>query len=370
LRGGKGVATGAGVVFVLLPVPMLAALAAWVLCLCIYRYVSLASLVAAVVLCIAHLTWAQAPFAGEEAILTGFCVVAASLVFLRHRSNITRLLRGNEHRLNERPIMQQITKIVHVLAVGLWFGMTVFFSFPVALTLFGSFEKEAQKTDRPSWFPLPAEYKQNSGVDNFNLQKDQGTRAAGFAISALFGHYFFWQGFCGFLATLTAMNWPSIEPGRFVHRFRVVVLILAVVTVLLGWPIEHKVSDLRHDRNVAADQLMEKLKTDSSALPPLQDLQAQVVDVRADFARWHLWSLLLNMVTIALVTLAMALTAMLPESKKPTPAEGERRQTAQPANDGRVPPGTWGGVGESAPSAPPIAPASPGKDPPMSKENQ
>jgi acyl-phosphate glycerol 3-phosphate acyltransferase len=332
-RGGKGVATGAGVVAVLLPIPALAAVVAWLVCLCSFRYVSLASLVAAAVLCAVHLARAGAPFAGDEVILTVFCLVAVGLVFLRHQGNLRRLIRGNENRLSERPTMTHASKIVHVLTVGLWFGMAVFFSFPVALSLFGSFEAEAQKNERPTWFPLPAEYRQESGVEGFNLQKEQGTRAAGFAISPLFHHYFLWQGVCGFLALLTALGWTRAEPWRRVHRVRVVVLMLAVVTVLLGWPIEQKVSELRLARNAAGDRLMEKLKTNSPALPSVDEIRGEVVAVRGQFTTWHLWSLLLNMVTVGLVTAAMAQTAMLPESKRAAAAEPARTAADQPPAD-------------------------------------
>src|SRR5438445_4439698 len=54
-RGGKGVATGAGVVSVLLPWPALGAAPAWIVVLCAYRYVSLASLVAVLALCVLRL---------------------------------------------------------------------------------------------------------------------------------------------------------------------------------------------------------------------------------------------------------------------------------------------------------------------------
>src|SRR6516162_6075353 len=54
-RGGKGVATGAGVVAVLLPVPTLFALLAWATVLAATRFMSLASLTAAAVLCLARL---------------------------------------------------------------------------------------------------------------------------------------------------------------------------------------------------------------------------------------------------------------------------------------------------------------------------
>ena len=251
--------------------------------------------------------------------------------------------------------MQHTSKIVHVLAVGLWFGMAVFFSFPVALSLFGSFEAESQKDERPSWFPLPAEYKKDSGIEGFNLQKDQGTRAAGFAISPLFHHYFLWQGVCGFLALLTALGWNvAPEPGRRVHRIRVVVLTLAVATVLLGWPVEQKVSELRHGRNEASDRLLEKLKTNSPGLPNVEEIRAEVVAVRREFTTWHLWSLLLNMVTIGLVTVAMAQAALLPESKRQLlgvlagaiaeAAVGDRRISAEAYASGSPP--------QAAPSVP------------------
>jgi glycerol-3-phosphate acyltransferase PlsY len=312
LRGGKGVATGAGVVFVLLPLPTLAALATWVVVLCSFRFVSLASLAAAVVLYVVCLAQAQIPLTGDDLVLTVFCALAVGLVFVKHSSNIHRLVRGGENRLAESSAMQTVSKIIHVLAVGLWFGMAVFFSFPVALTLFSTFENEAKKEERETWFPQPADFKRDSGIKDFDLQKDQGTRAAGFAISPLFGHYFLWQGICGFLATLTALGWPGAEPGRRVHRIRVVVLILAVVTVILGWPIERKVSELRNARNEASDRWMAILKAGAPNTVETVETKQQVVNTRQEFVTWHLWSLLLNFVTIALVTVAMAQTAMLP----------------------------------------------------------
>src|SRR5438270_8440620 len=69
-RGGKGVATGAGVVAVLLPVPAVGALLTWVAVLCLTRYVSLASLAAAAILCALRLTLTAEPLAADQRILT------------------------------------------------------------------------------------------------------------------------------------------------------------------------------------------------------------------------------------------------------------------------------------------------------------
>src|SRR6185437_10546238 len=81
-------------------------------------------------------------------------LIVATFIFVRHRANIDRLLRGNENRLKETPAMLHFSKILHVLALGLWFGTVIFFSFVVGLNLFGTFEAVAVETPRQSWFPL------------------------------------------------------------------------------------------------------------------------------------------------------------------------------------------------------------------------
>src|SRR2546426_632231 len=65
-RGGKGVATGAGVVAVLLPLPTVAALATWLVVVVCTRYVSLASLCAAAMLCILRLGPTPRPLEPEH----------------------------------------------------------------------------------------------------------------------------------------------------------------------------------------------------------------------------------------------------------------------------------------------------------------
>jgi glycerol-3-phosphate acyltransferase PlsY len=96
-HGGKGVATGAGVAAILIPVPLLAALLTWVIVVATTRYVSLASLSAAVA-CVSmqiYLTWSDifAPLAQPNLLLT---LLIALMVFVRHRENIKRLRAGTE----------------------------------------------------------------------------------------------------------------------------------------------------------------------------------------------------------------------------------------------------------------------------------
>jgi glycerol-3-phosphate acyltransferase PlsY len=92
-RGGKGVATAAGAFAVLTPAPLAVALAAFALTFAARRIVSLASLVAVVVL-----TAATAALDGRPA-MVGLAALVAAVVFVRHRGNIVRLRRGTEPRL-------------------------------------------------------------------------------------------------------------------------------------------------------------------------------------------------------------------------------------------------------------------------------
>src|SRR5262249_35486024 len=79
-RGGRVGATGAGVVAVLMPLPTLGAAIVWLTLFCSMRYVSLASIIAAICLFAFHLASEPKPFAPGMRIVTGFCVVAAALV--------------------------------------------------------------------------------------------------------------------------------------------------------------------------------------------------------------------------------------------------------------------------------------------------
>lgn len=93
-RGGKGVATGAGALIGLVPVASAVMLVIWLVLVLTTRYVSVASIVAA--LAAAPLAWAfGAPWS-----YVGFVAVAALFVVWKHRENIVRLTRGEEHRIH------------------------------------------------------------------------------------------------------------------------------------------------------------------------------------------------------------------------------------------------------------------------------
>ncbi len=96
-RGGKGVATGAGIVLGIAPWAFLAALAVWVLILAASGYVSLASMIAAILLPPA--VYLLQPERRDLVWL--FALIAALIVFF-HRTNIKRLMAGTEHRFGHR----------------------------------------------------------------------------------------------------------------------------------------------------------------------------------------------------------------------------------------------------------------------------
>src|SRR5262245_34055123 len=98
-RGGKGVATGAGVIAVLVPLLTLIVVAAWAAVLFTTRFMSLASLTAAVLLFALRLLFWAEPWARPHLIVTSFCALGSLLVIARHQGNIRRLIAGTEHRL-------------------------------------------------------------------------------------------------------------------------------------------------------------------------------------------------------------------------------------------------------------------------------
>jgi acyl-phosphate glycerol 3-phosphate acyltransferase len=298
-RGGKGVATGAGAVAVLMPIAALAALCVWLVVVIATRYVSLASMAAVIVLCAVQFQQPASRHWLEPR--TWFCLVAGGLVLVRHRGNIVRLVKGTENQLKENPVMFQASKCLHVLALGMWFGMAVFFSFVVGFSLFGAFEAEASADKRESWFPRPAMYREVK--DDVKLSREQGTRAAGYAIGPMFVWYFALQGVCGFMALATALPWMTLAP---VHRWRVHLLLAAIALVLIGWPLERQVHALRDPRNETTEAYLRDRGNESKL--------TAMTEARAEFAGWHLASVFVNLATIICVTGAMALAGNLPSN--------------------------------------------------------
>ncbi len=101
-KGGKGVATGAGMLLFLAPLELGFALVIFVLTLAITRYVSLGSLLAVTFFSLA-IIFQRYVFGfpmGDE--MVGLAVLVLLLIFFTHRSNIKRLLNGKENKLGAK----------------------------------------------------------------------------------------------------------------------------------------------------------------------------------------------------------------------------------------------------------------------------
>jgi len=103
-RGGKGVATSAGVFLALAPWAVLGAFAAWCVLTLPTGYVSLGSIGAAIVL---PVLVALTPHRGGAAVPI-FSVALAAFVVWAHRGNIVRLMRGEENRFGRERVTSPV----------------------------------------------------------------------------------------------------------------------------------------------------------------------------------------------------------------------------------------------------------------------
>lgn len=95
-KGGKGIATSAGVLVALVPYSLLIILGVWILVFGLTRFVSLASICASFTL----------PFAdwltGGSPTMIGITAAMAGLAIYKHKANIQRLLKGTESRIGRK----------------------------------------------------------------------------------------------------------------------------------------------------------------------------------------------------------------------------------------------------------------------------
>ena len=331
-RGGKGVATGVGVVAVLLPAEAGLVLLAWAVALAAGGFVSLASLAAAALLCALRFVVTRHPWDADHVVVTLFCLLAAALVAVRHAGNVRRLLAGTENRIKDTPAMFQLTKTLHVLAVGLWFGTVVFFTVAGGL-LFPTFLDEAHK-DTP-YLPRPAAYDKAQGEEKEVVLKEQGSRVFGAAVAPLFPWFYRIQLGCAVVALLTALGWAVRRKGERLHAARLWVLIAATVCLSVGLWLDRVVEEKRVPRDATGDVLLREPD-------PTKEQKQAADDAHAEFNRWHDYSLTVNFAVLLLVAVSMALAASLPTAAS-LPAAPKDETTAKKD----------GGAGAAVPTAGP-----------------
>jgi glycerol-3-phosphate acyltransferase PlsY len=96
-RGGKGVATSAGVLFAIMPLAAVIVITIWIITFKITRYVSVASITAVLVLPITVAIIMHFKKTDERVFLY-FTMAMAAVIIFRHQSNLSRLRRGTESR--------------------------------------------------------------------------------------------------------------------------------------------------------------------------------------------------------------------------------------------------------------------------------
>lgn len=97
-KGGKGVATGAGIAIGVAPNAALLGLALWIVVFAVTRYVSVASIVAA--LAVGGGVWLLDNAREPRHLVPAVIALMALLIVVKHKSNIARLLRGTENRFS------------------------------------------------------------------------------------------------------------------------------------------------------------------------------------------------------------------------------------------------------------------------------
>jgi glycerol-3-phosphate acyltransferase PlsY len=92
LRGGKGVATAIGIYLAISPLICLAAVIVFILTVYIWDFVSLGSMIAVIIMPFLLV------FSGASQPIVTCSIIVAALICLKHKGNITRLIRGKERK--------------------------------------------------------------------------------------------------------------------------------------------------------------------------------------------------------------------------------------------------------------------------------
>ncbi len=101
-KGGKGIATGLGVLIAVVTIDMLFALAVFLIVVSVSRYISLASITAAAsvpIVMIVRENIFHVEISGYHTVLP-FVIGLALLIIYTHRANVSRLLAGNENKFS------------------------------------------------------------------------------------------------------------------------------------------------------------------------------------------------------------------------------------------------------------------------------
>ena len=103
-KGGKGVATGAGVIFWWCPPAIICSLVVWAILAILTGYISVASIIASISCCVFIIL-----FDGTFLQIL-FCAIAVAYIIFKHSGNIKRLFHGTENKVNWKDLIEKKRK--------------------------------------------------------------------------------------------------------------------------------------------------------------------------------------------------------------------------------------------------------------------
>ncbi len=98
-KGGKGVATAAGVFAAMIPFPLMFGLMTFIIIVVLTRYVSLGSIMAALILLFAQFMFYINTSSGELPKLLLVILIVVFIIY-KHKANIVRLVKGTENKIS------------------------------------------------------------------------------------------------------------------------------------------------------------------------------------------------------------------------------------------------------------------------------
>jgi hypothetical protein len=200
----------------------------------------------------------------------------------------------NQPSPDSRKMLLYLLQAVHLVGSGVWLGALIFFPFCVALPVIDGMQALAKRPD--NWLHLHSE--------------KEGIRLAGEFLDIVFARYFLFQLGCGLAALIPAMLWLRY-PGK-VHRFRVVLLVAAVLLVAGNqWWLAKQVHHWRHARYGPEATSTDSVST-NAARSSAENTPASGADAEQAFWFWHTLSLAADLLVLVLVLVVLLLAPFVP----------------------------------------------------------
>lgn len=290
-KGGKGVATGAGVMLVLVPIPFAFAIVSWLALVSSSRMVSLGSLISTLVLVVLQGIVACGAGTPGARWLLAFTMVAAAFVWIKHLANIRRIFQGTENKVQDAQIWHGLGNLILLLSLGIWLGSYCFFTFVIGPGVFHWFETAVLAENRPYWLMVPEAFQQASpqGLP-VPLAKEQASRLAGLVVGPVFKIFYALQVSCALFALLGLVGKSTGAGCWKMRRQAILMILLAALSVGVNWSLLGKTEEARIERAKSTDAYL-LAPTDQKP-----DLQKVLAD-RGAFGKIHGVSLLVNFST-------------------------------------------------------------------------